>query len=458
MEGTVVWVEASGEIWISGDGVTLPIQTRQAARPREGERIEVVGFLGMNAGQRILREAVWRSVGLGEVLTPTQVVHHSGEPRHGTFATIHGRVQAVSGREGRVRMVLSTEDDPAFVVEIGDSDPDQMRTHAPLGATVDVSGLVLRMANPAPGETALRLMVYEIGDVRTVQFPPWWTRERLMIFGFLALLLVLAALLWVTLLRRVVQKQTAQINAQNSRARELQEELEKTQRLESMGSMAEGITQDFEQLLQRIHFQLGEVLEGERFSWEARNRLDQAQAAVLRAQDLTRRLASFSLTGRSVLRSVEWVKVVRRELDSFELGPTIKLTAKLPDGDTLVRLDGAQFQQVIRGLLRNAVQAMPNGGTLKIEIRDEQIKTGDMNRLLPTGRYLRTEISDTGNGIPAADLNRVFDPYFTRKKGAKGLGLAVAYAVVRQHKGRIEVDSTEGKGTTVTLWLPRANP
>ncbi len=454
VEGTVVWVEDDGGIWLHDGGVTLEVHTRQSQRANRGERIEAVGFLGMDAGQRILREGVWRSVGRAESRLELEDRVKEASVKHGDFTRIAGRVEEVYGWSNRVRIRLTAAALPPLLVEVAGVTVEQIQKAAPMGARVEAMGLVLRQHAAAPGDPEVRILVKGPEDLRTLEFPPWWTRERLMVFILLALLMVVAGLLWIAVLRRVVRKQMNQIDEQSRRARELQEELERTQRMESLGSMAEGITQDFEHLLQRIHAQIGEVLQRERLAWENRNRLDQAQAAVLRAQDLTRRLASFSLTGKSVREPMDWTGFLRREVEAFELGPFVKLVWNLPENTSPVKADAAQLQQVIQGLLRNAVQAMPNGGTIKITLSRERIASGDLAHLLPAGEYLRTSITDSGSGIAAEDLGRIFEPYFSRKPNAKGLGLAMAYAVMRQHQGRLEVDSIEGKGTTVWLWFP----
>jgi two-component system, cell cycle sensor histidine kinase and response regulator CckA len=454
VEGTVVWVEVDGGIWINEEGLILKIHTRQTNRPAPRERIEVVGFLGMEDGQRILRESVWRSQGVGTLSPPDPLAAASVGLEHGKTTRIEGRVETISGWSDHVRLLLRVPAWSPVIVEIPNTSPEQLAQQAPVGSVVDVLGLVLRTPDPAPGEPGLRILVPDLAAINTVEFPPWWTPDRLAGLGVIAGLLIILALLWVVSLRRLVRSQTDQISTQNSRARQLQEELERTQRMESLGSMAAGIARDFEALLQRSHSQIGETLSLERLSYESRNRLDQAQAAVLRAQDLTRRLASFSLTGKSTLAPLNWVEFLRREIAAYEMGPAFKLVWNLPESTATVSADAGQLQQVMQAVLRNAIQAMPDGGTIKISLSTERIANDDTTGFLAPGNYYRMSITDSGNGIALADLDRVFEPYFTRKNEAKGLGLSVAYAVIRQHRGRIEIDSTPGQGTTVLIWLP----
>jgi signal transduction histidine kinase len=101
--------------------------------------------------------------------------------------------------------------------------------------------------------------------------------------------------------------------------------------------------------------------------------------------------------------------------------------------------------QVLMNIILNGVEAMqPDGGELKVELL-----------LSANQSQIGIQISDTGRGIPAEDLDRVFDPFFTTRENGMGLGLAISYDIVRKHEGRITVKSTVGVGTAFTIWLPR---
>jgi signal transduction histidine kinase len=101
------------------------------------------------------------------------------------------------------------------------------------------------------------------------------------------------------------------------------------------------------------------------------------------------------------------------------------------------------MKQVILNLLMNAIQAMPGGGQLRLE--------GEVSK---DGQWIQLSIHDSGIGIPPEDMNRLFDPFFSTKEGGIGLGLSIAHRIIDQHHGKIEVESTPGKGTLFTLWLP----
>ncbi len=124
----------------------------------------------------------------------------------------------------------------------------------------------------------------------------------------------------------------------------------------------------------------------------------------------------------------------------------IEFQLDLPDPPFLAWGDYGQIQQCLLNLVFNAIDAMPNGGILTIRGRKE-----------PAGAHIYLEVSDTGQGIRPENLQHIFEPFFTTKSQGKGvgLGLAMVYGIIREHKGSIEVDSAPGKGTTFRLRLPQ---
>ena len=126
---------------------------------------------------------------------------------------------------------------------------------------------------------------------------------------------------------------------------------------------------------------------------------------------------------------------LRHNAVSFEFKPDPHLP--------LVPCLGDQLKQVILNVSLNAVDAMPHGGLLTIS-----------TSLAPEADGLWMIFTDTGQGIAPQDLPNIFDPFFTRKAGGTGLGLAISYDIVQHHRGRIEVESEQGRGTTFRIWLP----
>jgi CheY-like chemotaxis protein len=117
--------------------------------------------------------------------------------------------------------------------------------------------------------------------------------------------------------------------------------------------------------------------------------------------------------------------------------------------------DKGQIGRVVQNLVLNAVQAMPEGGVIRIAMKNEKI-SAESARPLSLGNYLLLTLADSGMGIRAEHLSRIFDPYFTTKQSGSGLGLATVYSIVRKHQGFVEVESELGKGTTFHIWLPAA--
>ncbi|HUL53116.1 MAG TPA: ATP-binding protein, partial [Opitutaceae bacterium] len=142
------------------------------------------------------------------------------------------------------------------------------------------------------------------------------------------------------------------------------------------------------------------------------------------------------------------------EVAQFALhGSRVKCEFDLPDGLWLADADRGQLGQVVQNLVINAVQAMPEGGTIRIGARNETVALQTRRPLLP-GDYVHLSVADTGTGIKSEHLSKIFDPYFTTKQQGSGLGLTTVYSIVRKHNGHIEVESELGRGTTFHFWLP----
>jgi signal transduction histidine kinase len=129
---------------------------------------------------------------------------------------------------------------------------------------------------------------------------------------------------------------------------------------------------------------------------------------------------------------------------------SVKITWNGPPQEVYAMADAAQLNQLMLNLVMNAMQSMPNGGHLQVELNVKSHTLGS-----PEGKeWAVISITDTGCGIPAETLDRVFDPFFTTKPGGTGLGLSTCYAIARQHDGDMEISSQENKGTTVNVRLP----
>jgi PAS domain S-box-containing protein len=233
----------------------------------------------------------------------------------------------------------------------------------------------------------------------------------------------------------------------------LEAEMARSSKLESLGVLAGGIAHDFNNLLTVILGNVTLTLMDRAVTQAAGRWLRDAELAAVRARELTHQLLTFAKGGDPVRATVRLGEVVREAADFALHGSRVRCEfTKSPDlwpAD----VDKGQIGQVVQNLVINAVQAMPDGGVIRIKLVNES-HAGDPVRAIEAGPYLRLEIEDEGAGIRSEHLARIFDPYFTTKATGSGLGLAMVYSIVKKHDGHIEVDSEVGRGTRFTILLP----
>lgn len=231
----------------------------------------------------------------------------------------------------------------------------------------------------------------------------------------------------------------------------LEAEMLRATKLESVGVLAGGIAHDFNNLLTVV---MGNVtlamLDTQNMGANGRW-LAEAEKGLMRARDLTHQLLTFAKGGDPIRSAVDLAEVVK-ETARFSLhGSKVKGEFEIEPDLWAADVDKGQIGQVVQNLVLNAVQAMPEGGVIWINLANDgtpPVRTG------LSGASVRLSVADTGSGIRPEHLARIFDPYFTTKKEGSGLGLATVYAVVRKHGGHIEVESELGRGTRFLIWLP----
>ncbi len=232
----------------------------------------------------------------------------------------------------------------------------------------------------------------------------------------------------------------------------LEEELRRREKLESVGLLAGGIAHDFNNILTAI---LGNInlalVEGP--SAAILPRLQEAERATLAARGLTQQLLTFAQGGAPVKKLAQLESLLREQTVFACRGTSVTSSVEVTPGLWAAEIDQGQIGEVVHNLAINAVQAMPDGGTVRV--RADNIDCGaDKDPILSRGPYVRIAVQDTGCGIPPENLVRLFDPYFTTKAGGTGLGLAVTHSIVKKHGGHIRVDSEPGQGTTFLVYLP----
>jgi PAS domain S-box-containing protein len=235
--------------------------------------------------------------------------------------------------------------------------------------------------------------------------------------------------------------------------KQMEQEREKAEKLESIGTLAGGIAHDFNNLLTGIMGNVSLAKTEIEPGGELYETLDEVEKASIRAKALTQQLLTFARGGMP-LRELANVKELLVKATGFTLtGSNVKVDYNIPDDLWQAELDEAQLSQTINNLVINAKQAMHQGGLIKVGARN-LVLARDTTLPLPPGNYIEITIEDQGIGIPKENYGRIFSPYFSTKKNGSGMGLATAYSITKKHNGHITFESTPGKGTIFFVYLP----
>ena len=226
----------------------------------------------------------------------------------------------------------------------------------------------------------------------------------------------------------------------------MEAELQKSQRVESLGILAGGIAHDFNNLmagllanteLARVHLLAGE-------SGLALQRIEKTPSIFARGRALTRRLLTFSSGGTPTRSIMDLGPLIREWVDFALMGSAVTAELHVDPELWLCDCDVGQVGQVMNNLLINARQASPEAGVI-------QIQASNVFKLI---RYVCVRVNNGGPCIPPEIIGRIFDPFFTTKAEGSGLGLAIAFSIIRQHNGWIDVISDPVAGTTLSVFLP----
>lgn len=256
---------------------------------------------------------------------------------------------------------------------------------------------------------------------------------------------------------------TEKKQAENEK-KDLLKKLHQAQKLEAIGNLSAGIAHDFNNILSGIlgSSQLAKLDPNN--SQKINNELDKIIKSANRAADLVQQILTFSRQSdytkqplKLYLLVNEVLKLIRASIPS-----TIEIKTKI-DSKAMINADSGRIHQVIMNLCTNAYHAMDKTcGVLTVGIREIQVPHGESLPgidILP-GHYLVLEVGDTGRGIDPKDMNKIFDPYFTRKAqdAGTGLGLSVVHGIIEEHKGYIKVFSKLDQGSVFQIFLPVAKP
>jgi two-component system cell cycle sensor histidine kinase/response regulator CckA len=242
----------------------------------------------------------------------------------------------------------------------------------------------------------------------------------------------------------------------------LEARMQQAQKLESLGVLAGGIAHDFNNLLTGV---LGNVdMARERLpeASPVRHSLDQAQTAARRAAELAQQMLAYSGRGRFTTETIDLNRLVGDTVQLVEASISKKAELRFQLGPSLpaIGADAVQLRQVIMNLVINASEALGDHGgritiTTGVAHKDaDGLSSPWLTEELPAGDYVSLEVTDTGDGMDASTLARVFDPFFSTKFTGRGLGLATVLGIVRSHRGSIQVDSEPGLGSSFRVLLP----
>ncbi|MDD3051771.1 MAG: ATP-binding protein [Candidatus Cloacimonetes bacterium] len=236
-----------------------------------------------------------------------------------------------------------------------------------------------------------------------------------------------------------------------------EEEIQNSQRLESIGYLAGGIAHDFNNLLTTILGNVSLMIQNSQPSSKAELFYKKTLAAIDLSTKLTKQLLTFSSGGFPLKSIVSVADIVESTLDFTLSGSKIMKKLEIDSDLYPIEADSGQISHALNNIFLNSLQAMPKGGELIVKCANVELEKNEISNR-PAGKYVRITIEDFGTGIEKKILDKVFYPYFTTKtvgstKGT-GLGLSITYSIINKHNGWMYLESEYKKGTKVTLFLP----
>ncbi len=245
-------------------------------------------------------------------------------------------------------------------------------------------------------------------------------------------------------------------------AEQLEVQVQRAQRMESLGVLAGGIAHDFNNLLVGMVGNASLALMKLPAGAPGRAEVERLVAAADRAADLTRQMLAYSGKGRFVVEALDVGELVRDTAELARSSFSKRARLEVDAGGQLpaVEADATQLRQVVMNLMVNAADSLPlAGGDVRVQVTMARVSAAHVRDAqgdgeLLAGSYVCVEVSDSGCGMDERTRRRMFDPFFTTKPHGHGLGLAAAVGIVRGHRGAIKVYSEVGQGTTVRVFLP----
>jgi len=283
--------------------------------------------------------------------------------------------------------------------------------------------------------------------------PSFWSTgwARALAAGAGGLLLLATAFgLWSWTLRRRVAERTCQLLVAEEERRKLRDQLLQSQKMEALGRLAGGVAHDFNNVLTVILGGLHVARDALAGDERARKPIESARDAARSARQLTEQLLAFGRRQEVKPRPLDWNRVIEEQSEMTRrlLGSRMTVETQLEPGLEPVLLDPGQASQIILNMVVNARDATEGKGTIRITTQ---------GRWSDQERWVRLSVVDDGRGMDEETRTRVFEPFFTTKGEGTGLGLSTVYGIVEQNGGRIEVESSPGRGAVFLVDFPAAH-
>ena len=228
----------------------------------------------------------------------------------------------------------------------------------------------------------------------------------------------------------------------------------RAQKLESVGLLAGGIAHDFNNILVGIMGNVSLARVGEPSPEQMEEILAEVEGASRQVRNLTQQLLTFSKGGAPILETASIAQIIRDSAQFVLRGSASHCEYEIAQDLWPAQVDRGQISQVVHNLILNALQAMPQGGLIRISAKNRLLEDEDV--ALEPGSYVEIAVADEGVGIAPQHLQTIFDPYFTTKQEGSGLGLATSFSIVKNHGGHLTAYSEQGKGSVFRMQLPAA--
>jgi signal transduction histidine kinase len=452
--GTVTYQAPGRFLVLQSDRGRLMVLSRDKSAFVPGDQVEVVGIPGWNVTRLVLREAVTRKIGHEKeppairLRTPIPLF----ELADSWLVRFSGTLTEVGTLGDEYYLTIRNGGD-SLIARLNRASSPSLPEGWRKGSTVTATGISFLRFDENRKATGMELLLRTPADLVIVTSPPWWTVERALSAAGVLGACALTVILWVASLRRRVKKQTEQIRRHLEKQVSLEGELERGQRLNSLGLLAGGIAHDFNNLLAVIMGNISLALHDEVAAARVGDCLRDAESGSKRARGLTQQILTFAKGGDPVREALSLPAVVKAAAALALSGAKSRIEFQPPPDLWPVHADRGQLECAVQNLITNACAAMPAGGIIDLAAVNETIADTTTRPLAP-GRYVRLTVTDHGPGIPADQLPGIFDPYAAIKFGKHQFGLATTYSIMKKHGGFIEVQSQLGHGASMRLWIP----